>query len=692
MTRPRRVSRSDRATPPRRTGTANAPATARRRPLPDPLFPLAILLVALAIRLSYTFGIRHTPPGELLLIDSETYDRLARSLLGGTLRGEEAYAMNLLYPYFLAGVYALAGAARLAALVAQAALDSATCLIVYVIGARLFDRTVAATAGALGVLCAPLVFYSGALLTPTLVTFLGAVALLALARYQKTPRAWLALAAGIGVGLATLGRGNHLLLVPLGGVVFGLAAPNRRAAVCHWAALALGALLVLAPMSARNYLVARQWVPVAANYAAFYIGHNPEATGLYAMPSFTESARFDSEVWGTRDAVARKLGRPVTLAESSRYLFGEGLRYALAHPLDELRLAARKLYFFWNRTEPPTNLNFYFARDFSPLLRGLPINFGIVGPLCLLGLWLSRREPKRFALLWVFVAASLLTALLFFVSAEYRLPVLPAALLLAAYALVWTVRAARARRPRALWPALAVLAAAAIFVNVRSPLLRAQSLKRVDYLNFGRLYLEKGEYGPARGLLEHSLAIDPNYAPAYQSLAELSARQGDGVAALRYATRARQLVPVTPPAARQMGSPTGGAVLPDAGGLTDRLLALGALYQAGRWEEARAGFEEIRAAAQSRGDTALALRMLNDIGLCRYKQRDLAGAEAAFTEILTRQPGYVKAYNNLGLVREAQGHPAEATTAYRQALRLEPGNAVAQRALARLSGAAPPTR
>lgn len=657
--------------------------------------PLAIFALALAVRLAYTLGLRGTPPGDLLLIDSETYDRLGRALLRDGIRGEEAYAVNVLYPYFLAGIYAVAGGAKIAALLAQALLDSLTCVIIYLTAIRLFGRATALVCAGIAVLYAPMVAYSGAILTPTLVTFLAALSLFLLVLYMRRPRWWPALAGGAAIGLATLGRGNHLLLVPLCGPFFFLAARGRKAALRHWAALALGALLVLVPMNLRNYLVARQWVPVAANYAAFYIGHNPGATGLYVMPSFTSSARFDSEVWGTREAVARKLGRPVTLAESSRYLLREGLSYAASHPLEELRLTAKKFYFFWNRTEPPTNLSYYFAREFSPFLRVLPFEFGIVGPLALLGLWFSRREPRRFVLLWVFIAMNLLTALLFFVSAEYRLPMLPAAILLAGSSLVVLVRGFRTRPFPELPVALAVLVAAALFVNIRSPILQRQSLLRVDYLNFGRLYMDRGDTGNARMMFEHSLSIDPDYAPAYESLAELSHQEGDDSAALRYSQRARRLGVFSPVGMRPDEADSTGLAAPgpsDAAAssvLQDRILELGALYRAGRWSEARGGFEALLRDAQARGDTSLALQMQNNVGLCDYKAGDLERAEDAFSRIIALSPGYVKAYNNLGLVREAQGRTAEAVAAYEAALEHQPGNAVARRALSRLRGSPP---
>jgi tetratricopeptide (TPR) repeat protein len=654
-----------------------------------------ILVGALAVRLGYLLSLRGQPPGELLLIDSETYDRLARLILTGGLKGEEAYAMNFLYPFFLAGTYAVAHGARVAALIAQAALDSTTCLIIYLAGLRLLDRGVAALAGATAALYAPLVFYAGAILTPTLVTFLAATTLLLLTHYQTRPRGPLALAAGLAAGLATLGRGNHLLLVPLGLVFFWLVAPSRKRALVHWLAMTLGLLLVLVPVTARNYGIERQWVPVAANYAAFYVGHNPGATGLYAMPSFTESARFESEVWGTREVVSKKLGRPVTLAESSRYLFREGLRYAIGHPVDELKLAARKFYFFWNRTESPTNLNYYFARDFSPLLRALPFAWAVVAPFALLGLWLSRRAARRFVLLYLFVALNLLTALLFFVSAEYRLPVIPALILLAASAAVWILRVLRERRYRALAPALVVLAIAFVFVNLRTPLLRAQSLKRVDYLNAGRLYLDRREYGKARAMLEKSAAIDPAYAPAYESLARLSHLQGNDLEAARLALQARRFAAGERRDSRPAGTPPGANYVPPRAsaprsGVEDRLLELAALYQAGRWQDALRGFEALRVEAQARGDSELVLRLLNNTGLCHYKMGDLASAEATFSEIIRRSPAYVKAYNNLGLVRETQGRPGEAVAAYRQALKLDPANVVARRGLERLKAATPP--
>jgi hypothetical protein len=93
---------------------------------------------ALAVRLLYLWSIRGTPLVDILLIDSETYHRLARSILGGTFRGEEVYAMNPLYPYFLAGVYAMGGGAKLLAYAVQAGLDAASCATIAWIGIRLF--------------------------------------------------------------------------------------------------------------------------------------------------------------------------------------------------------------------------------------------------------------------------------------------------------------------------------------------------------------------------------------------------------------------------------------------------------------------------------------------------------------------------------------------------------------------------
>jgi tetratricopeptide (TPR) repeat protein len=650
----------------------------------------AVFLVALVIRFLYLLGIRHSPLTDVLLIDSETYDRLARMILGGTFRGEEVYAMNPLYPYFLAGVYALGEGSKLLAFGVQAGLDAASCAMIAWIGIRLFGAWTGGLAGLGAAVYGPLVFYTGTLLTPTIIVFLMLVTTVLLVRYQMRPGWRWALSAGIVLGLASLGRGNNFLLVPLAALFFRIHGGGWKPALRHGLLFAAGALFVVGGMTARNYLVEGKLVPISANFAAFYVGHNPGATGIYQMPDFTSGAGFQDEVWGTREAISAKVGRPLTLAEASTELFREGLAFAKEHPGAEARLALTKFYYFWNRTESPTNLSYSFARDFSGVLRALPLGFGVVAPLGLLGLGLAGRRRREHLVLHLVLAVTVLTGLFFFVSAEYRMPAVPVLLLFAAHAVEVGVRrlpfgsrnpvSMDSLRPWAL--ALPALILLFVFTHVRDERLRFQSLKRVDYLNFGTLYKDRGDYEKARGMLRRSLAIDPRYAPAYQALADVERRAGNEIEAARWAAEGRRWRPeaVGTAGTRDVtGTPVA------AGRETaDLLLQAGELYKAKRYPEALLQFEALRGRAEASGDADLRRSTLNNIGLCRFQQGDLARADSIFTGLIALDSTYVKAYNNLGKVRAAQGRTGEAESLFRKALALDPGNRIARGELERL--------
>ncbi|MHC4093266.1 MAG: tetratricopeptide repeat protein, partial [Planctomycetota bacterium] len=213
-----------------------------------------------------------------------------------------------------------------------------------------------------------------------------------------------------------------------------------------------------------------------------------------------------------------------------------------------------------------------------------------------------------------------------------------------------------------------------LFCNVRTPLLEAQSLKRVDYLNFGALYKNRGELDTAESLLRRSLAIDPRYGPAYTELAEVYRLRGDDLAAAQLAQQGRQFrlsgqyeTPLDPTAA-----------------IADSVLRMTELYRAGDHVAALAGFERLRLLPEAREDPAILRSLLNNIGLCHYKLGDLKNAEALFRDILASDSTYVKAYNNLGLILAVTGRPAEAAASFRTALRLDPGNASAERGLTTL--------
>ena len=90
--------------------------------------------------------------------------------------------------------------------VTQAILDAGSCFFVYTLARKLFDFPTALLAGIVAAVYGPFIFFTGTLLTPTLITFLGLTTLLLLVRYQENPKWSWALGAGAVLGLATLAR------------------------------------------------------------------------------------------------------------------------------------------------------------------------------------------------------------------------------------------------------------------------------------------------------------------------------------------------------------------------------------------------------------------------------------------------------------------------------------------------------
>jgi 4-amino-4-deoxy-L-arabinose transferase-like glycosyltransferase len=244
-------------------------------------------LTGLALRLFFVLRFPATAG------DTGIYKELARNWLdhrvygivvGGLLTPVDLRAPG--YPAFLVAVYALFGRKDTAILVAQAALDLATCFLVAALAAalapRVTRRRVALAALWLAATCPFVANYAAVPLSEVLATFLTAAALLVLAR--AAPPEELApdgverpafhslrwLLAGLLVGLGTLVRPEAPLLLVAAALV--LAVRWRQPA--NWprlirvvALLGAGLFLPLLPWAARNWRVLHRVQFLAPRYS-----------------------------------------------------------------------------------------------------------------------------------------------------------------------------------------------------------------------------------------------------------------------------------------------------------------------------------------------------------------------------------------------------------------------------------------
>jgi 4-amino-4-deoxy-L-arabinose transferase-like glycosyltransferase len=427
---------------------------------------VAVLVLATALRLGYLAELARTPWWTQLVVDPEYYDDWARRIAAGDWLGTRAFYMDPLYPYLLGAVYRLGGhdlwLARLLNVVCSVGACGATLLLARRIGGPL----VGVLAGLGLALYEPDVFHVGEIDKTALSMLLVAIFLVLFVTGSK--RVATRAAAGFALGLAVLTRANLLLFVPLGAllIAFDWTGGRRVAGACGFV---LGAVAALAPVTWRNHHVAGEWVLTTTQLGQnFYTGNNPENPyGAYGVLSFVRAnPHFEEEDF--RGAAEARVGHPLRAGEVSWFWLRAGLDHIVTEPGFALRAFARKAALFWNDFELSDSADQYLAERDARVLRLPLLGFGEVAAFAVLGALVSVRRSGPVRLLVTYVVLYGATLVAFFLFARYRIQVVPALLPLAALGVVEAVRRLRARDPRRIAAAAAVVAlsAAASFATI----------------------------------------------------------------------------------------------------------------------------------------------------------------------------------------------------------------------------------
>ena len=549
----------------------------------------AVFVLALAVRLVFTFEIRELPTLHELVMDAQRYDALARDILDHGWRPREAFYQAPLYPYLLAAVYAATGGSLTAMRLAQALVGALTAALTALAGGRLWERAAgdddrpgrghsaaaAAIAGVLAALYAPAVFYTPLLLkTVPALCFESAALVLLLPPSRRGLSPARALAAGAALGGAALLQESLLLLAPAaalyvlaagddpaqdpaGDTKRWRAAPGRRRPAATALALLAGAALAVAPAALLNY-AASGGVLLTSSQAGmnFYIGNAHGATGTYAPLSsgsqVPERQRADAQRLAAVFA-SRERGRTVAPADLdpaavSRLFWRQAWREIAADPGAWLRLMQRKLRLFWNAYELPDAEGFRVYRRESLLLRLDPVVFGTVAPLAAVGLLAlgrgGRRRRRGALLLAVLTSAVCAAVVAFFVFGRYRLAVVPFLLPLAAAGVLELSAVLTRARAKFLGEAgrpaldLALLAAAGLAVNL--PFFSTDQVRRQDAVieyNLGVAANRWSEAAHAESLRLAAAAHGQTSPAVRESLAQAVSRTTRATAYLEEAAR-----------------------------------------------------------------------------------------------------------------------------------------------------------
>ena len=482
-----------------------------------------LALAALAVRVIYLLQADDSPLFYHPIVDARTYVRTALHLAEGQWPGPpQPFWQPPLYPYLLAGSFALFGEDYHLPRLAQALSGTAVCLLVLHLGRRAFPPAVGWIAAGAAALYGPFLYFEGELLPAALAVFLNTLALTALLWAGGGRSTWRWLAAGLLLGVTALNVPSVLLFVPL---ALAWARLRARASLPALGALVLGVILAVSPVTLRNRIVGGEWVPISYNAGInFYIGNNPESERTTRIRPGRD--------WQELTAMPERQAGITEKGASSRYFIGRSLDFLAADPGSYLILQLRKLHQFWRGDEIPRNLDPYFARSGSWLLqgllwiRGLAFPFGLVGPLALTGLALYLRNPQARSpaadLLLLFAVAYMLAVVLFFVTGRYRLPAIPSLLLFAGYGLTRLSRL----RGRPLAAGLALPGVLVLGLNTGVPAMDMEGGSQ-EHLYLASAYAEQGLQANALRHYDEALKREPDHEIALHDAGALLARRGD---------------------------------------------------------------------------------------------------------------------------------------------------------------------
>lgn len=579
---------------------------------------------ALVLRLAYLQEISSSPFFAAPAVDGKTYADQALALAGGAWAGEAGpFWQPPLYPYLLGLCFRLGGEDYWLPRLAQALLGAGACVLLYLLGRAVFPRPVAIGAGLAAAAYGPLIYFGGELVPVTLAVFLDLLLLVLSGRKAGAAPQW-QLVCGAVLGLSALAVPNALLLLPALAGWLWLAGPRGR----DWvrpALLVAGCAAVIAPVTVRNRVVGSEWVLISHNGGVnFYIGNNPDYDRTVQI-----RPGYDWAVLVEEPALEEGLRSP---SARSAYFYSKSWDFISSDPLAFAGLTARKLYLFWHGDEILRNLDPYFGRNFSALLRllmwkhGVAFPFGLVAPLALFGLaafWRSapaRGFPGR--LLIGFLLLYTISVVAFFVTSRYRLPAVPVALLFAAHGVDRLLGAAVRRRLATLGPWLLAIAALGLATNVRAG---EMNMAGDGHTHFALAYSYERQGMTANAIREYRAALRllPDHLDSSLRLAALlSATREHGEAIAVY----RGLLQRHPSAWRA------------------RFLLGNALLEAGRYEEAMAQYESLA----------------------------------------VERPGWADLQGRLGYAYLMSHQPLRAVQAYREVLQLRPDSTLVRYQLARL--------
>ncbi len=543
------------------------------------------------------------------------------------------------YTFFLGALYFLFGDHQIALRLAQMALGLCSVWLGYCLGKRLRGRGTGLVVAALLAGYWPLIVYESVIHEPVMIVFCSLLFMNAALWWQRRPGGGRAALMGAACGLYTTAAAAIILFLPvllmwLGWALFWRVPRTAwfRSVLTQSTAALIAFFAPLAPVAVMNYVDSGMFVLNSYGQGiTLYIGNQPESRG-YLLGA---DALLDAYHGGRHRDL--RVDEKVALIDSwprwAAMARAAAAEHIGNHPLWFLRLCLKRALLFWTPHEIPQNVIEYCDKRFSRTLYWFPGGFGLLLPFILMGWWrvarlywtrLSRYYSSGTVeagsevnldgclLVGLLVLVWYAPYLVLWISAHFRVPLLPALFVFFALGLHWCMRPLLLRH----WGVAARnLTAAGLAMGAlwMVPMSYDEHIQTWLYYRVEH-YRAQGRLDKAAAAAERVVQRSPHHAFARRAYAQ-------------------------------------------------------ALLELERRGEALAQFE---AALALEGEEATVVEVLEQVGTLRRALGDSAGAKEAFEALLARRPDHYMALHGLGDIAFGQGDYAKALPYLERACAADP--------------------
>jgi tetratricopeptide (TPR) repeat protein len=460
------------------------------------------------------------------------YPYFAQSIVQGKDIGERMLDISPFYLFVNILSYYIYGTNWEALVIVQVIIASLNSVLVFLIGEKFFGRPVGILAALLLIFYANLTIIDLTIEPESILIFINSLSILMLIKAGESNlnkyKYLLWFAAGCLIGLSVITKPNSLLFFAGVLIWVWLTGENYEQKWKSAILLLVGVTIFVTPVTVRNYLKFDDFILTTADGGkVFYHGNGPGANGMgrsdLPFQGFIEEKKNDPDAAHAmfRETARAISGYPLKPSQCASFWFDRTWDYIKSDPSQWFSLELRKFYLFWNKYEVhdiDSNYKNYVTLTKMPL-----INFGVISVLGILGMLLSVKSFRETFLLYWMIFSYLVTTLVFFASSRYRIPAAPFFAVFAAYTIAYLFDLLKKKKIKKTGIMLSALVAIGLLTNIpyREEIARYdrwQEATRVHYSLGASIFFKKGMYEKAIAELNKTIALEPDFVPAYNML------------------------------------------------------------------------------------------------------------------------------------------------------------------------------